>query len=330
MGDFGVEVVEPVTGIELGVAHRIGGGLIAAHVVDGHDGWNEEQLGIGAARREAEGGALLDDRPLEIELGRDETHRKVAVQLTVIAVVLRNVKHRREAAAEAGGEGTLVEGYVLDGIGVEGGEESAHVADIVERHTVEEKQVLVGAAATDIHATVALRTALHTGHELERLDEVSLTEHDGHRLDFLHRNDGGAHLRRAGVPYPLGGNDNLVEHHRGLELDVELAVAVELETESLGLVADKGNLEADGVAAEGERVAAVEIGNSALATAGIDDSGTDEGFAVGGVNDGAADGEILRHGPQGRQQKQKQRYGGAFHNRSDRSSWTVFPNRGCR
>ena len=229
----------------------------------------------------------------------------------VVAVVLRDVEHGAQAAAEAGGEGAFVEGDVLDGVGVEGREEAAHVADVVEGHAVEEEEVLVGAAAAHIHAAVALAAALHSGHELQGLDEVGLAEHHGHGLDFLHGHHVGAHLRRARVARALGGDDHLVEGDAGRQFDVDLTVLVEPELEELGLIAHIGDLEVDGVAAHGEGVVAVDVGHGSLAAAGVEHRGADEGLAGGGVGDGAADGGVLRHRQQG-EQHQQQDYNNAF------------------
>ena len=186
----------------------------------------------------------------------------------VVAVVLCDVEHSAQTAAETGGKGAFVEGDVLDSVGVEGGEEAAHVGDVVEGHAVEEEEVLVGAAAADVHAAVALAAGLHSGHELQGLDEVGLAEHDGHGLDFLHGHHVGTHLGGTDVAGALGCDDDFAEGDAGGELDVELAVGVELEVEELGFVAHEGDLEVDGVAAHGEGVVAVDVGHGSLAAAG--------------------------------------------------------------
>ena len=299
--ELGVEVVEVVARVELGVGGLGGGGgLLAAGVVDGHDGGYDEEFGIGAARRDAEGGLLFDDGPLDVELGGDEAYGEVAVQLLVVAVVLRDVEHRAQAAAEAGGEGAFVEGDVLHGVGVEGREEAAEVADVVEGHAVEEEEVLVGAAAAHVHAAVALAAALHAGHQLQGLDDVGLAEHHGYGLDLLHGHLRGAHLRRAGVAHALGGDDHLVELHAGHELDGELTVGGVGELEELGLVAHILHFELHvATGGQGEREAPVGVGDGAFAAGGVDDGGTDEGLAALAVADGAADGiATLRHGGQ--------------------------------
>ena len=77
------------------------------------------------------------------------------MQLLVVAVVGGDIEDAGETAAEVGREASFVECDVLDGIGIEGGEEATHVADIVEWHTVEKEEVLVGSATTDVEATVA-------------------------------------------------------------------------------------------------------------------------------------------------------------------------------
>ena len=214
----------------------------------------------------------------------------------VVAVVLCDVEHRTEAAAETGGEGALVEGDVFHGVGVEGREETAEVTDVVEWHAVEEEEVLVGSAAAHVHAAVALAAALHAGHELQGLDDVGLAEHHGYGLDLLHGHLRGAHLRRACVADTFADDDDLVELQAGREAHVELAVAVEGEREELGFIAHILHLEFHVAGGQCQRESAVGVGDGAFAAAGVDDGGTDECLAALGVADGAADGTVLPHG----------------------------------
>ena len=301
---LGVEVIEPIACTEVGVLHHVGALHFACLRVNPHHGGDDEKLGIGAAGRKAEGGLLFDDRPFKVELGGDKADGSVAVQLLVVAVVLCHVKHRTQATAKAGGEAALIERHVLDGIGVEGREEASHVADVVERHTVEQEEVLVGAATTHIHAAVAFAAALHTGHQLQGFDDVGFAEEHRHRLDYLDGHLHSAHLRRPHVTRALGGDGHLVECDALAQTHVEFAVGVEPETKILGFVAHEGDAQVDAVALEGQRVVAVEVGDCPFAAAGVEDGGTDEGLTVFGIGDSAADGVGLSPCAQRQQQEQ--------------------------
>ena len=137
--------------------------------------------------------------------------------LTVVAVVGGNVENTGDATREAGGEGALVERYILDGVAVEGGEEAAQVVDVVEGHSVEEEQVLVGTTSTDIDAAGPLTATLHTGQQLDGLQHVGLAEDDGNELYLLDWHLDGGHLAHLRAGDAVGSDDHLVEIHGGLQ-----------------------------------------------------------------------------------------------------------------
>ena len=286
---LGVEVIEPVARLKLGV---LGGGrlhLCCRHLVDFQYDGDEEKLSIGAAGRDTEGGASFVDRAFEVHFGRDKANGNIALQMLVVAVVLRHVQHRTQPSAETGGEAAFVKGHILDGIGIEGREETAEMRHIVERHAVEQEEVLVGTAATHIHATVALTSALHTRHQLQGLDDVGLAEEHRHRLDFLHRHVHGAHLRRPHVARAFRGDGHLVEGHTLPHLHIELHIAAEGHVVGLRFIPHVGDAQADAVGLEGQRIMAVEVGHGTLAAAGVEHRGADEGLAVALVGHRAAD-----------------------------------------
>ena len=305
MRHLGVEVVEVVACVEFGIVHHIGGvevGL-AGHAVNPHDGGYHQQLGVCATGRDAEGGLFFHYRSLEVHFCRYQSYRGVAVQFLVVAVVLRDVEHRTQSAAEACREGAFIESYILHRIGVECREEATEVRDVVERHTVEQEKVLVGAATTHIHSAVAFATALYAWHQLQGLDNVGLAEHYRHRLDFLDRHLRGAHLRRACVADLLAHDGHLFEFERRHQFDAELAVAVKLDGEGLWLIAHELDLHLHGAFLQRERIVSIGVGHRAFATVCVYHRGADKCFATFGVGDGAAERVVLRQRHKGQKQK---------------------------
>ena len=181
VGDLGVEIIEIRTGIDTGGAAFGQAFHAGGHGEDGLD----EDVAVGAAGGDGEGGLFFDDGAFEVGFGGDEADADAAVELFVVAVVGGDVEDGGESAAETGREAAFVELDVLDGVGVEGGEEAAEVVDVVHRHAVEEEEVLVGATATDVHAGHALAAVLDTGQELDGFDHVGLAKEHGDGFDLL-------------------------------------------------------------------------------------------------------------------------------------------------
>ena len=179
MGYLGVDVVEIIAEVDL------------ADVAFGSGDKRDERLGedvaVGAAGGDGEGGFFFDDGAFEVGFGGDEADADAAVEFFVVAVVGGDVEDRGEAAAEAGGEASFIELDVFDGIGVEGREESAEVVHIVHGDAVEEEEVLVGAATTDVHASRSFTAVLDTWEKLHGFDHVGLAKEHGDGLDLLDR-----------------------------------------------------------------------------------------------------------------------------------------------
>ena len=287
VGDFGVDIIEVVAGIDFGGAAFGQAFHAGGHGEDGLD----EDVAVGAAGRDGEGGLLFDDGAFEVGFGGDEADADAAVEFFVVAVVGGDVEDGGETAAETGREAAFVELDVLDGVGVEGGEEAAEVVDVVHGHAVKEEEVLVGAAAADVHAGHALAAVLDTGQELDGFDHVGLAKEHGDGLDLLDGDFNYTGLRTFDMLGALAGDFDFGEGGGAVELDIETVVAVELEVEELGLATHKGDTD-DGMAvAQGEGVAAMLVGDGAFVGEGVEDGGADEGLAGAGVDDGAGDGE---------------------------------------
>ena len=151
--DLAVEVVEeiPRLGLDAGV-------LLVGRVDDGPG----QDIEVGAAPADHERGLVLEDGPLDHELGGEQGDVDRAVGLAQVAVLHLHLHHRGQAPAEPGRETALGDGHLLDRVRIEDREEAEQVAD-TERHPVEHNEVLVGTATSDVQTDV-LPAGLDAGH----------------------------------------------------------------------------------------------------------------------------------------------------------------------
>ena len=233
MCHLGIEVVEIVAGVS--PARET---FRSCH--DGDDRLNQ-QVAVGAPSGNTEGGLLLHDGAFEIELGGDKSHAQAAVILFVVAVVGGDVEHTAQSTTEMGRETALVEADVLHRVAVERREEAAQVVYVVHRHTVQQEQVLVGAAAAHIHARHALCTALYAGQQLHHFDNVGLAKDNGHRLHLLHGQLDDASLRTLHMLDAFATHRHLLQHHRPMQFHVQSVVLTHRQRVVLGFVAHKRN-----------------------------------------------------------------------------------------
>ena len=256
-----------------------------------------EEVGVGAASRKAEGGLLLHNGAFDGQLGGDQARRHQSVVFFVVAVVGGDVYYAREASAEMGGEAALVHRHVLDGVGVEGREETTEVVDVVERHPVEQEQVLVGTAAAHIETAGALGARLDARHELKRFQYIGFAKQYGDGFDMLKRHLDGAYLRRAQASDTLGAHGDLFQFDARIERHVEFEIArkhgVELERSVSHVAHPKAHAV---VLRHGEAVEAVGVAQHTFAAAFVHHRRADERLAALAVGDDAADrlgGEIV-------------------------------------
>ena len=227
--DLAVEVVKeiPRLGLDAGV-------LFVGGVDDGAG----QDIEVGAAPTDHEGGLVLDDGTFDHELGGEQGHIDRAVGLAQVAVLHLHFHHGRQASSKPGGKAPFGDGHPLDRVRVEHREETEQVAHAVERHSVEDNQVLVGTATPDVQAGGAFPTGLHARHELERLEQVHLPS-DGRQLAHLvHRNLNPRHLDRVFDALPIAAHHGLLQGHAGLKRDVEAGVGGQVHLERLGGVPD--------------------------------------------------------------------------------------------
>ena len=166
----------------------------------------EHRIGPGAANGKIEGSLFGHDRAIDLETAFQQTEGEGAVVVVEIAFPGGDIDHRRGPAAEAGREAALVEIQRLDGVGVEGGKDAAQVADLVERHAVEQIQVVAAVTAVDIEIGKQFRAGSHARQGLQGLDHVRYAQRregalEGGTVEFRE-----PCLRIVHIPVDMAGN----------------------------------------------------------------------------------------------------------------------------
>jgi hypothetical protein len=131
-----------------------------------------DHVGIGSARGQQPGSLPqwhLRDYPCAQQVGT--AHE---TEPPFIAHLAGQVQDAREPAAVPGQKGRGEYAHVLDGVVVEGTEQSEEVIDVVDCHAVKEHQVLVWRPAAHVQAGRAISGRADPGQELERAEYVRL------------------------------------------------------------------------------------------------------------------------------------------------------------
>ena len=108
---------------------------------------------------------------------------------------------------------------------------------VVNRHSVEEDEVLVRSATPHIQATAAFGTGLNAGHELQCFKNVDLASQGGKRFDLVYRYADPTHLRHVDEVF-FGGHHYLIKHTLWYQPDGELHIALESDERIYGQIAD--------------------------------------------------------------------------------------------
>src|SRR5690606_11669329 len=90
-------------------------------------GGTQKEVGVRASRGNDERTLLLPKRALQHNAAGHGPGASCAVQLALVLILRPHLAYRREAAAESGGDSTLVEFRILDDVGVEYGEQAEEV-----------------------------------------------------------------------------------------------------------------------------------------------------------------------------------------------------------
>ena len=91
------------------------------------------------------------------------------MSLIEVTVVCPHIDDAGNTATVSCGERALVQGDLLDGFRLEDGEDAQHVFRIVDGNPIQQKQVFIRTAATDIQARESFRSSLDTWKQLDSL-----------------------------------------------------------------------------------------------------------------------------------------------------------------
>lgn len=305
--DFGIEVVEEV----------VGNGRVVGIVFVRRINAPRDEVEIGAPPGNHERGFVFLDRAFYREARGDEADAAGGRPFFGVALFQFHVYHRGEPAAVLRREAAFVELEVFDGIGVEGAEKAEQVAGVIHHSLVQEDEILVGTAAAHKQAGSAFRSRRYAGLELQCLQNITFAQQHGQEFhissfDFFH-----AHFYRAGFfAEGVGFHHHLLHLYAGAEFHVENQRFLQRYAPQFGLVAHITELQQHRIGSgQGERVKAVFVGGGADAQVFDGDGSADEGFAVAGISDFAADGvALLRHeGAGDQQQGQEDKSGNEMH-----------------
>ena len=109
-------------------------------------GWKHVQdpVRVSSAASDYERSPALGQRTFEVEATGQETEPERTFNLVGVALASTDIQDRRDAPAEFRGNGTFVELYLADDVGVESREYTEQMCGIVKGSVVEKDKILVG------------------------------------------------------------------------------------------------------------------------------------------------------------------------------------------
>ena len=165
----------------------------------------------------------------------------------------------------------------------------------VQRHAVEEHEVLVGRSASDVEATRAFASALDARQKLKGFEQVDFATDGRERFDLF---DGDLHLGHLHLL--LDAVFLFACHHRFFEGQTRLKFEVQFEVlrgevnlKPLWRVPEVADADFVDVNRQGERVESVDVGGHTLRHRLGPNRGANQGFTGCGVCDVAAEGVTL-------------------------------------
>ena len=166
MCDVGVEVPEGILHSEIQIlpgtdqqAHRLGQHIYPA-----------------ASETYVERRPVLPDGAFELEASVEKTDGEQSVIVFEVSLPCPDIDYGRKPAAVTSREAAFIEIDGFHDIGVERGEQSGQVADLIHRHSVQKIQVVGAVSSSDIHSGQKFRACGHARHLLQGLDHVGRAE----------------------------------------------------------------------------------------------------------------------------------------------------------
>ena len=74
-----------------------------------------------------------------------------------------DVNNRGKLSSVTGGKAALVEIYIVHNFCIEGGYQSSRMTHLIERHSVQEKEVVCSVTAMDLQSCEQISAAAHSG-----------------------------------------------------------------------------------------------------------------------------------------------------------------------
>lgn len=144
--DLGIQVIEVI------IRYRVEVRVIFLGPVDGAG----KNIYIGPPSGNDKGRLLFLDRPFQGEAGGNEPDAPRTSKLFVVAFFEFDVNNGGQAAAVLGREAPFIDLEILDGIRIEGAEESKQVVGVIHNSFIQHDEVLVVASPANKNARGAL------------------------------------------------------------------------------------------------------------------------------------------------------------------------------
>ena len=155
------------------------------------------------------------------------------MSLVEVAVVGSHIDNTGSTATVSSGERALVQCHFLDGFRLKDGEDAQHMLGIVDGNPIQQEQVLIRPAASDIQAGESFSPTLDAGEQLDCLQDIGFAKERRCALDSRDGNLDGAHLGGGDAGFPLGGYDSLFQRCARDQPHVDGRVFLHLDRDGL-------------------------------------------------------------------------------------------------
>ena len=122
------------------------------------------------------------------------SYGEIAVVAAYVTIVLAHIDNSGQSATILCREIAFVECHIFDGIGIEHGEESHDVADVIQRNSIQDDEVFVRPTTPHIQSRRPLRATLHAREQLNGFQHIHLATQGGDTLYLRDGNLDGGHL----------------------------------------------------------------------------------------------------------------------------------------
>ena len=162
---------------------------------------NHQEIEVGGAAGEHEGGLVFDNRPLDHDVGGNEPDTTLHMVFFLVAVLHVDVDNGGKTTAVTCWESAFYKLHRLDGVAIEDRKETEEVVGIVDGGFIEDDEVLVGTATAHVDARSTFRSRLHTRQQQQGLKDILLAKKHRHLFYFLGRQRDGTHLRHLSIAF---------------------------------------------------------------------------------------------------------------------------------